>query len=95
MTIQVGRSRFTPDGNSVVFVGDRGDGNPILLRRPLSAWRTGAGNTDTLFARSNETVETFDFSPDGKHTVVSVVDWLSSLTLAEGLQGIVPPKRAR
>jgi hypothetical protein len=67
----------------------------MLLRRPLSAWRTGVGRTDTLFARGTETIESFDFSPDGRRAVVSVVDWLSGLTIAEGVQGIVPPKRGR
>jgi eukaryotic-like serine/threonine-protein kinase len=94
-TVQIGRSRFTPDGNAVVYVHAREDGHPILLRRPLSAWRTGAGRTDTLFARSTEAVESFAFSPDGRRAVVSVVDWLSGLSIAEGLRDIVPPRRKR
>ena len=94
-TVQMGRSRFTPDGSAVAYVFGSDDGRPMLLRRPLSAWRTGVGRTDTLFARSTETIESFDFSPDGRRAVVSVVDWLSGLTVAEGVQGIVPPKRGR
>ena len=70
----------------------RADGLPILVRQPLSAWRTGMGVPDTLFAASNEGVESFGFSPDGKRAVVAVVDWLSGLTLAEGVKGIVPLK---
>ena len=92
-TVQVGRSRFTPDGRAVVYVHAREDGFPILLRRPLSAWSTGVGRTDTLFAGATETIESFGFSPDGRRAAVSVVDWLSGLSIAEGVRGIVPPKR--
>jgi hypothetical protein len=91
-TVQVGRSRFTPDGSAVVYIQVRDDGRPILLRRPLSTWRTGVGRTDTLFAGATEAIESFGFSPDGKRTTVSVVDWLSGLSIAEGVPGIVPPK---
>jgi len=92
-TVQVGRSRFTPDGSAVVYIHAREDGHSILLRRPLSAWRTGVGRTDTLFAGASETIESFGFSPDGKRAAVSVVDWLSGLSIAEGVHGIVPPRR--
>jgi len=83
---------MAPDGNAVVYLNTRADGRPVLLRRSLSAWRTGGG-TDTLFAHASEAIESFGLSPDGKRAVVSVVDWLSGLTIAEGVQGIVPPKR--
>jgi len=92
-TVQIGRSRFTPDGRAVVYVGMTQDGHPILLRRPLSAWSTGVGRPDTLFAGATEAIESFSFSPDGKRAAVSVVDWLSGLSIAEGVHGIVPPRR--
>jgi len=94
-TVQIGRSRFTSDGTAVAYLYARGDGQPILLRRPLSAWRTGAGRIDTLFVGATDAIESFGFSPDGKRATVSVVDWLSGLTIAEGVQGIVPPKRIK
>jgi Tol biopolymer transport system component len=94
-TVQVGRARITPDGSAIVYVQVRADGLPVLVRQPLSAWRTGMGRPDTLFAATNEGIESFGFSPDGKRATVSVVDWLSGLTIAEGVQGIVPPKRNR
>ena len=94
-TIQNGRSRITPDGSAVVYIYAREDGQPMLLRRPLSAWKTGVGKIDTLFAGSTESIESFGLAPDGKRTTVSVVDWLSGLTIAEGVNGIVPPKRGQ
>ena len=94
-TVQLGRSRFLPDGSAVAYVQARADGQPILVRRPLTAWRTGAGRIDTLFAGATEGIESFGFSPDGKRATVSVVDWLSGLTIAEGVKRIVPPGRGR
>ena len=94
-TVQVGRSRITPDGGSVVHIHAGADGQPILVRRPLAAWRTGQGRVDTLFAREKDAIETFDFSPDGKRAIVSVVDWLSGLMIAEAVKGVAPPKRGK
>jgi Tol biopolymer transport system component len=94
-TVQVGRSRFAPDGGAVVYIHAQESGHAILLKRPLSAWRSGAGRSDTLFAGATETIESFGFSPDGRRAAVSVVDWLSGLSIAEGVQGIVPPRRGR
>ncbi len=93
--IQMGRSRFSPDGASVHYIGTRTDGQPVLLRRPVEAWRGAPARVDTLFPGSSETIETFHFSRDGRRVVVSVVDWLSSLTIAERMPGIVPPRRKR
>jgi Tol biopolymer transport system component len=94
-TIQNGRSRITPDGSAVVYIYHREDGQPMLLRRPISAWKTGVGRTDTLFAGATESIESFGLAPDGRRATVSVVDWLSGLTIAEGVRGVVPPKRSR
>ncbi len=92
---QLGRSRFTPDGRAVVFVSIRGDGQPVLVRRPVSAWDTADSRSDTLFADARESIESFAISPDGRRAALSVVDWLSSLTIADGLPGLVPPKPRR
>jgi hypothetical protein len=94
-TVQTGRSRWMPDGKSIAYVFTRDDGRAVLLRRPLSAWITGAGATDTLFAGSAETIESFHFSPDGTRAVVSVVDWLSGLTITDAVPGVVPPRRRK
>jgi Tol biopolymer transport system component len=94
-TVQPGRSRFTPDASAIAYLQIREDGQPVLLRRPLSAWRSGTARVDTLFAESNQTIESFGFSPDGRRAAVSVVDWLSGLTIAEAVPGMVPPRRPR
>jgi hypothetical protein len=50
---------------------------------------------DTLFAGASQAIESFDFSPDGARAIVSVVDWLSGLSIAETVPGVVPPRRAK
>ena len=94
-TVQIGRSRFMPDGNSIAFVQAGAHGEPVLVKRPVSEWRTGAGASETLFPAATEGIESFTFSPDGKRATVSIVDWISGLTIADGVRGIVPPTRPR
>jgi len=49
--VQIGRSWFAPDGQSVVYLHARTDGQPVLVRRALSAWQSRGGVADTLFSR--------------------------------------------
>ena len=94
-TVQIGRSRFSVDDRSINYLQASADGLPILLRRPLAAWDSGSDRADTLFAGAHETIESFGFSPDGRRAAVSIVDWLSGLTITEVVHGVVPPKRRR
>jgi serine/threonine protein kinase/dipeptidyl aminopeptidase/acylaminoacyl peptidase len=87
-----GRSRWLPDGSAIVYLGLDMNGRYLLVRRPLEAWRTGAGRADTLFAASNDLAESFGISPDGRMITVSMLESLSGLTVAEGIRGIVPPR---
>ncbi|HEU4366425.1 MAG TPA: protein kinase, partial [Candidatus Krumholzibacteria bacterium] len=80
--VQIGRSRFAPDGKSVVYLHAREDGQGILVRRPLSAWQSDGGASAPLFADATETVESCGFSADGERGVVSGGDWLSGLSIA-------------
>jgi hypothetical protein len=60
----------------------------------MEFWRTGVGKPDTLFQRATDDIESFGFSPDGRRATVSILDYLSGLTIAEGVKGIVPPRHA-
>src|SRR5262249_29670658 len=90
--LAMGRSRWTPDGKAVMFVTQDPQGRYVLVRCPLEYWRTGEARSDTLFDASNESVESFGISPDGRKLVASVLEYLSGLTVAEGIKGIVPPR---
>jgi len=88
-----GRSRWTPDGRSVLFTAQSPEGSALLLRRSLEAWRGGAARIDTLAEGSPE-VESFGVAPDARHLTISVqAQRLSGLSLIEGLTGITPPGR--
>ncbi len=62
--------------------------------RSRSGARARAGRTRFSPARATRSNRS-TFSPEGKRAIVSVVDWLSGLTIAEGVPGIVPPKRKK
>jgi Tol biopolymer transport system component len=91
-TATTGRSRWMPDGSAVVYLGLDTNGRFALVKRPLEAWRTGVGHADTLFAGSSDITETFGISPDGREVVASVLEYLSGLTVAEGIRGVIAPK---
>ena len=93
-TVQNGRSRMAPDGDAVVYLQHAGGRTAGAARRSALgvAYRQAAAR-HVVRARRAKAIESFGLSPDGKRAVVSVVDWLSGLTIAEGVQGIVPPKR--
>ena len=90
----IGRARWLADGSAVAYTAYDANGRCLLVRRSLEFWRTGAGKPDTLFRRTTDDIESFGFSPDGRRATVSVLDYLSGLTIAEAVKGIVPPKRA-
>lgn len=90
---QAGRSRWSPDGGSLVYTDNAPNGQTVLLRRPLADWRGEGSRVDTLYPRTPVTIESFGFSPDGKRAVLSVVDWLTGLTITDAIPGIRPPKR--
>ncbi len=90
---QAGRSRWSPDGGSLVYTDNAPNGQTVLLRRPLADWRGEGSRVDTLYPRTPVTIESFGFSPDGKRAVLSVVDWLTGLTITDPIAGVRAPKR--
>jgi hypothetical protein len=67
------------------------NGRIVLLRAGVDTWRHEGADPDTLFPVGDETVESFGISPDGRHVTVAVLEFLSGLTLVDGIRGIVPP----
>ena len=92
--VQIGRSWFAPDGQSVVYLHARTDGQPVLVRRALSAWQSRGGVADTLFAGCHGGGGVVR-DRGGPKTSRGVRDRLAlGLTIAE-VPGIVPPERSR
>jgi hypothetical protein len=91
-SMPMGRSRWMPDGSAIVFVTQDANGRDVLVRRPLDDWRAGSSRSDTLFAASSDLIESFGISPDGRKLVASVLEYLSGLSIVDGIKGVVPPK---
>jgi Tol biopolymer transport system component len=84
-----GRSRWMPDGRTLVFCGDDEAGNAALLRQPIVAGRDTRSERQVV-ARSDErrTIESFGISPVDGHLVVAAGWNESDVFLAEGIPGI-------
>jgi hypothetical protein len=91
--ILYGRARWTPDGGRIAFIGADAKGRSgvfvqdFVPGRDTSATRRAVAGfvTDML-------TESLGVAPDGKGLVVSTLQEYSSLTLAEGLAGLEPPR---
>ena len=85
-----GRSRWMPDGRSLVYLDVDTQNNDRLYRRPLSDWMTGEDHGALVFPDSDDSIESFGISPDGRRVMLSITDWLSGLSIADGVQGVTP-----
>ncbi len=89
VTITNGRPRWMPDGKSFVFVGMDEEGRSGIFQQDF------VPGEDTLETRSSVAgfsaeydVETLGISPDGTRLMISVMESLRSIKLAEGVPGV-------
>jgi len=88
----LGRSRWTPDGKSIAFLGQNEEGiNGVFLQdfvpgRDTSSTRRPFGGFDRERA-----TESFGISPDGKILTVAGWEQLFSLFSIEGVPGVAKP----
>jgi Tol biopolymer transport system component len=91
--VTVGRTRWMPDGRTVVFLGALSeDRNALaLFVQPIEPGRDTTAERRLLYRTEPESMaESFGISPDGKWIVVSLLAQRSDLALLEGLPGIGP-----
>ena len=92
--ILFGRARWTPDGKRIVFIGANAEGRSgVYLQDFTPGHDTAATRRAVAGFAPDVLTESFGVSPDGKRLVVSTLQEYSSLTLAEGLAGLEPPRR--
>jgi dipeptidyl aminopeptidase/acylaminoacyl peptidase len=91
--ILFGRARWTPDGR-IAFIGANAEGRSGVFVQDFAPGRdTSATRRPVAGFAPDVLTESLGVSPDGKSLVVSTLQEYSSLTLAEGLAGLEPPRR--
>jgi len=89
--VVIGRGRWMPDGNAIAFVGtDEHHYTGIFVQDFVPGKDTRASRRALSGFSGEYDNESFDISPDGKTLVVSRVQQMRSLMLAEGLPGVKP-----
>jgi Tol biopolymer transport system component len=85
--IQVGRSRWMPDGRALVFVGPGPDNRSALFAQDFAPGEdTTASRRLIIHFDSGEDLESFGIAPDGRSLTVARFDHFRSLKLAEGVE---------
>ena len=87
--VQPGRTRWMPDGRTLVLVVIDGQGQGILSAQDFRPGQnTDASRRVLLGTKPNTDIESFGISPDGRHVAVSRIEETRSLKLAEGVPGL-------
>ncbi|HET9299901.1 MAG TPA: protein kinase, partial [Candidatus Polarisedimenticolaceae bacterium] len=86
--VQPGRTRWMPDGRTLVLVVIDPQGQGILSAQDFRPGEDTASSRRVLLAtKQNTDIESFGISPDGTHVAVSRIEETRSLKLAEGVPG--------
>jgi serine/threonine protein kinase len=92
--VSVGRGRWRPDGKAFVFVADDTTGRACLFEQAFRPGEdTSASRRVILASEPGTIVESFGFSPDGKHAVVSYVEGQFGLMRLDGLPEVIKPRK--
>ena len=93
----LGRARWMPDGSAIAFVAQDDAGLHGVFVQDFSPGRDSSATRRPLAGFvPDQIVESFGFSPDGRHLTIAVREQQSSLLMAEGVAGVMPsPRRAR
>jgi serine/threonine protein kinase len=87
-----GRMRWMPDGKSIVFVDEDKNGKWGLFAQDFIPGKDTSSSRISIGGfEIDRKIDTFTISPDGSRIVLAEVEVLSSLILAQGIPGILPP----
>ena len=92
--VNFGRSRWTPDGRFVFYVGQDAAGRSGVFSQAFDPDGDTSGTRRPVAGFSEEYwTESFGVSPDGSRLTISTLRETSSIMLAEGVPGAEPPRR--
>jgi Tol biopolymer transport system component len=87
--VQPGRTRWMPDGRTLVMVVIDARGQGILCTQDFRPGQDTASSRRVLLGTEpNTDIESFGISPDGAHVTLSRIQETRSLKLAEGVPGL-------
>ena len=94
-SIDLGRSRWFPDGRAIAFIGREPNGAHALYVQEFRPDADTGGTRRLLVPPDPEfAAESLAISPDGEHLTVAYVDQLFNLMIAENVPGVERPRRA-
>jgi TolB protein len=89
-----GRARWMPDGRRIAFIGANAEGRSGVYVQDFVPERDTSATRKALAGFAPDVLtESLGMAPDGERLVVATLQEYSSLTLAEGLAGLEPPRR--
>jgi Tol biopolymer transport system component len=92
--INFGRSHWSADGRSIFYVGQDAAGRSGVYSQDFDPGRDTSGSRRPVAGFSQEYwTESFGLSPDGTRLTISTLEESSSILLAEGVPGAMPPVR--
>ena len=92
--INFGRARWARDGRSILYVGQDASGRSGVFSQDFDPGRDTSSTRRPVAGFSQEYwTESLGLSPDGKRLTISTLEESSSIMLAEGVPGAMPPAR--
>jgi eukaryotic-like serine/threonine-protein kinase len=93
--VQMGRSRWLPDGKAIAWIGEDENGRTGVFAQDFVPGRDTSSTRRKLAGFSPDYVtESFGISPDGRTLALSTLTRFGGLMIAEGVPDVEPLRRA-
>ncbi|HEV8632071.1 MAG TPA: hypothetical protein VGV61_17280, partial [Thermoanaerobaculia bacterium] len=94
LPVAVGRARWRPDGQAILFVGLMADGRFAVFEQPfVPGTDTSAARRLVALSEGELITESLGVAPDGKRLLVSFIERAPNLVVAEGVPDLPAPAR--